>query len=591
MRFMLNSANRTWKKERKNGKMKTFKRIASLIIAIAMTAAMAVMPVSAAEDVFKYWEFDKMPANTELKFTSGVTSSITDSVVTATAAKRDQTMNIYKLGWTPAEHPYLEIKWSFEAPTVEATRASIAINAYGPDTKLIGQISITEDVDGEAASSQMKVHKYDLTKAKLTAKGKETYADVTTLEKWLSTESSYITVYLWNRSASGVTATAKIDYVKIYNPGLEATVELTSPATGKVAYDSDTVALTAAVEGSKPVKVEFFVNEQFAGTDTEAPYSVDYKFTEEKENEVYALATLADNTTVKSDVSIVKSMKNGRADFDSYIPPHIQRNGSKVSSDGEFVYTGAANAVNVGNTTYDFIKGGVDLTEKKYLKMRMKLSGTPKDDRFMVSFVVRSPGNTETYCTLTANEDMNGKKISTEYQELVFDLTQCPVAEKTYTYDFTDKPVGLISAYLMRTVSEGTLTIDWIELTDKNDASEEAVNVSTEIIGASASDTELKYVSKVTIENDPAIAAFGTTFIPLWLFEQNSADVATVEYNNEDYDVQNGQTYGATLTDIPAEYKDMSIVGKSFIKTADGRYKWSASVYSSVNDATIKTVE
>lgn len=113
----------------------------------------------------------------------------------------------------------------------------------------------------------------------------------------------------------------------------------------------------------------------------------------------------------------------------------------------------------------------------------------------------------------------------------------------------------------------------------------------TEIIGATSPDNSLKFISKATIEGEPEIATFGTTFIPLWLFEANSTDVATVEYNNEDYNIQNGQTYGATLKGIPESFKDIEIVGKSYIKTADGNYKWSSAEYATVNNTTLNTIE
>ncbi len=116
-------------------------------------------------------------------------------------------------------------------------------------------------------------------------------------------------------------------------------------------------------------------------------------------------------------------------------------------------------------------------------------------------------------------------------------------------------------------------------------------SVETEIIKATSTATSLKFISKAIIEGEPEIATFGTTFIPLWLFEENSTDTATVEYNNENYDIQNGQTFGATLTNIPESFKDIKIVGKSYIKTADGNYEWSTAKYATVNDTALKTVE
>jgi len=120
---------------------------------------------------------------------------------------------------------------------------------------------------------------------------------------------------------------------------------------------------------------------------------------------------------------------------------------------------------------------------------------------------------------------------------------------------------------------------------------ENNASANAEIIGATATDSTLKFISEVHTEGEPEISAFGTTFIPLWLFESGSSDVAAVEYNNADYNTQNAQTYGATLTNIPESCKDMEIVGKSYIKTADGTYTWSKSKYASVNNTTLNELE
>ena len=116
-------------------------------------------------------------------------------------------------------------------------------------------------------------------------------------------------------------------------------------------------------------------------------------------------------------------------------------------------------------------------------------------------------------------------------------------------------------------------------------------SANTEIIGATSTDNSLKFISEINIEGAPEISVFGTTFIPLWLFETGSTDTATVEYNNADYNIQNNQTYGATLTGIPESCKDMEIVGKSFIKKADGNYTWSTAKYATVNNTTLNTLQ
>ena len=108
-----------------------------------------------------------------------------------------------------------------------------------------------------------------------------------------------------------------------------------------------------------------------------------------------------------------------------------------------------------------------------------------------------------------------------------------------------------------------------------------------EIKNATSTSNSLKFISEVSIEGEPKISTFGTTFIPLWLFETGSANVATVQYDNSIYNIQDGQTFGTTLNGIPESAKDMEIVGKSFVKDADGNYTWSAAKSASVNDTTL----
>lgn len=116
-------------------------------------------------------------------------------------------------------------------------------------------------------------------------------------------------------------------------------------------------------------------------------------------------------------------------------------------------------------------------------------------------------------------------------------------------------------------------------------------SANTEIIGVTSTDNSLKFISEVQIEGTPEISTFGTAFIPLWLFETGSTDTATVSYDNSKYNIQGGQTFGATLTGIPESCKNMEIVGKSFIKDTDGNYTWSTAKYSSVDDTILNSLE
>lgn len=109
-------------------------------------------------------------------------------------------------------------------------------------------------------------------------------------------------------------------------------------------------------------------------------------------------------------------------------------------------------------------------------------------------------------------------------------------------------------------------------------------SAKVEISDVVTTDNSIKYISEATIEGEPDIDTFGTTFIPLQLLDNSKASAAVVQYNNAEYNISNGQTYGAALNNIPESCKDMYILGKSFIKDSNGNYTWSAAKYSSIND-------
>lgn len=120
---------------------------------------------------------------------------------------------------------------------------------------------------------------------------------------------------------------------------------------------------------------------------------------------------------------------------------------------------------------------------------------------------------------------------------------------------------------------------------------EDDMALGVDIISVKSGADSVKFISEAQIEGEPEIEAFGTAFIPLWLFGTGSSDTATVEYQNSDYDIKSGQTFGATLSGIPQDCFGMDIVAKSYIKNADGSYTWSDAKYSSVNNPVLKSVE
>lgn len=112
-------------------------------------------------------------------------------------------------------------------------------------------------------------------------------------------------------------------------------------------------------------------------------------------------------------------------------------------------------------------------------------------------------------------------------------------------------------------------------------------SAKVEISDVVTTDNSIKYISEATIEGEPDIDTFGTTFIPLQLLDNSKASAAVVQYNNAEYNISNGQTYGAALNNIPESCKDMYILGKSFIKDSNGNYTWSAAKYSSINNTSL----
>ena len=112
--------------------------------------------------------------------------------------------------------------------------------------------------------------------------------------------------------------------------------------------------------------------------------------------------------------------------------------------------------------------------------------------------------------------------------------------------------------------------------------------ISVEINNVTVTSDKMKFISKASIDGNPAIDSFGTTFIPLQLFNNAEANVAIVQYDNSKHNISNGQTFGALLSDIPSSCKDVPILGKSFIKDSDGNYTWSAAKYASINDPILR---
>ena len=212
---------------------------------------------------------------------------------------------------------------------------------------------------------------------------------------------------------------------------------------------------------------------------------------------------------------------------------------------------------------------------------------------YSVATYSRVNNDTSLYGITASSVSNNGKfaKVNNSF----YDKTISGLTSTSY-----GTPKSILAMKMKKTYADAGWDFDnvWGISSETNDGYpyllweyEDNSSATADIIGATSTDNSLKLISEVSIEGDPEISTFGTTFIPLWLFESGSTDVATVEYDNENYNIQNAQTYGATLTNIPQSCKDMDIVGKSYIKNSIGNYEWSAAKYTSVNDTTLNTLE
>ena len=115
-------------------------------------------------------------------------------------------------------------------------------------------------------------------------------------------------------------------------------------------------------------------------------------------------------------------------------------------------------------------------------------------------------------------------------------------------------------------------------------------SVSVEIIAADSTDDSLKFISEVKETGNPDIAYFGTTFIPLSLFDDTDAKSVNVIYDNDEYNIQDGQSFGATLTGIPEQCRDWVFVGKSYTRDSNKKYTWSEAKTASVNNTKLNSV-
>lgn len=153
-----------------------------------------------------------------------------------------------------------------------------------------------------------------------------------------------------------------------------------------------------------------------------------------------------------------------------------------------------------------------------------------------------------------------------------------PEAPTGYTYSFSEKGIVWDGTH----INDNTI----VYVTASKNATS-----TVEITEAEVNDDSIKYISTVEVSEEDEITAFGTVFIPLTLIDSENEEFAKVSYDNRIYDIKGSMTFGATLTDIPENCKELDILGRSYLELADGIYIWSAAKYVSVNNKELKLVE
>lgn len=124
----------------------------------------------------------------------------------------------------------------------------------------------------------------------------------------------------------------------------------------------------------------------------------------------------------------------------------------------------------------------------------------------------------------------------------------------------------------------------------QDELTEEQEATSLAIVDAKCTDDSIKLISHVNINSNDTPSAFGTIFIPLWLFNSPDAQTANVEYNVSENPIVSGDTFGTTLNNIPDGYQDMFFVGKSYIRLDDSTVIWSKAKKVSIDSPTLRKV-
>lgn len=397
------------------------------------------------------WDFDTMIPPNLTYSGSGYTKSISDGALKFDVTATGRAINLGHVpmkSYAGKDYRYLKVRAKIPTAAPASNARCFWIGWYDESVTFKAAANYYEDVNG--------------TEIKYSASNYTTYVfDLSLLDAYSDSTIGFVAIQPLSALSSG---TIYIDWIEITNDPTvgeeEATfVTLTAPTNGTTYYSGKQTQLTANIEGPAPKQVEFFVDGISAGVVNEAPYAVDYAFTGEQTHTVVAEATLFDDSKIQSSVNVT-SINEMRMDFNSIKPVNLQ--GSAVlENDGTISFNSTIYAnLNVGSLAYPIKQGGFDPNTDKYLKLRAKFDGADVGQYTFAAMLIDAAGTT--LSTILYEADENGKRLNSEYQELVFDLTKGS--------DLTGKTAALVQIYPLRSLAsggaKGTVTIDWIEITD-----------------------------------------------------------------------------------------------------------------------------
>jgi hypothetical protein len=119
----------------------------------------------------------------------------------------------------------------------------------------------------------------------------------------------------------------------------------------------------------------------------------------------------------------------------------------------------------------------------------------------------------------------------------------------------------------------------------------DSVPTSVTIAETQCTENSIKLISYAYINAADTPAAFGTLFIPIWLFSDSSATPARVEYSVSEYPIVSGDTFGTVLSNIPDGYDDVYFVGKSYITLDDDSIVWSKAKKVKLEEGVLRRTE